>query len=33
MKRVVVKVGSTVLTHNDEIALERMMALVNFYQN
>lgn len=30
MKRVVVKVGSAVLTHNDEIALERMMALVSF---
>ena len=30
MKRVVVKVGSAVLTDNDEIALERMMALVNF---
>jgi glutamate 5-kinase len=30
MKRVVVKVGSAVLTNNDEIALERMMALVNF---
>ena len=29
MKRVVVKVGSAVLTDNDEIALERMMALVN----
>lgn len=30
MKRVVVKVGSAVLTDNDEIALDRMMALVNF---
>ncbi|MCW8896160.1 glutamate 5-kinase [Sulfurimonas sp.] len=30
MKRVVVKVGSAVLTDNDEIALNRMMALVNF---
>ena len=30
MKRVVVKVGSAVLTENDKIALERMMALVNF---
>ncbi|MCF6339631.1 MAG: glutamate 5-kinase [Sulfurimonas sp.] len=30
MKRVVVKVGSAVLTENDEIALERMRALVDF---
>ena len=30
MRRVVVKVGSAVLTENDEIALNRMMALVNF---
>jgi glutamate 5-kinase len=30
MKRVVVKVGSAVLTDNDEIALDRMKALVNF---
>lgn len=30
MKRVVVKVGSAVLTDNDEIALDRMMSLVNF---
>ncbi len=30
MKRVVVKVGSAVLTQNNEIALDRMMALVDF---
>lgn len=30
MKRVVVKVGSAVLTENNEIALDRMMALVSF---
>jgi len=30
MKRVVVKVGSAVLTNNDEIALDRMKALVDF---
>lgn len=30
MKRVVVKVGSAVLTENDEIALKRMRALVDF---
>ena len=30
MKRVVVKVGSAVLTQNGEIALERMQSLVNF---
>ncbi|MDQ7066560.1 MAG: glutamate 5-kinase [Sulfurimonas sp.] len=30
MKRIVVKVGSAVLTHNGEVALERMKALVTF---
>ena len=30
MKRIVVKVGSAVLTQNDSIALERMRELVNF---
>jgi len=30
MKRVVVKVGSAVLTEKGEIALSRMQALVNF---
>ncbi|MEA3331446.1 MAG: glutamate 5-kinase [Campylobacterota bacterium] len=30
MRRVVVKVGSAVLTQNDEIALERMQSLVDF---
>ena len=30
MKRIVVKVGSAVLTQDGEIALERMKALVDF---
>jgi len=30
MQRVVVKVGSAVLTQEDEIALERMQSLVDF---
>ena len=30
MKRIVIKVGSAVLTENDSVALERMAALVDF---